>query len=87
MEIGAAGFSGVSQQQYAPQSIRSEFAEQVRSADQAARSDQAVAANEEASRVQAQRQESNEQSERAAAANVYVNAQGQKTGTIISVTA
>lgn len=89
MEIGAASFSGAAlQQQYNVQKNQSDYAEQTRVREQAPSSSEVTAASAEASRVQAARaQESNAQLDQAEEPKVFVNAQGQKTGTIISVTA
>jgi hypothetical protein len=89
MEIGASSFSGAAlQQQYNVQKNQSDYVEQTRAREQASSSSEVTTARAEASRVQAaQAQESNAQSEQAEAPKVFVNAQGQKTGTIISVTA
>ena len=89
MEIGAASFSGAAlQQQYNVQKAQSDFSEQVRPREQTSSSSVSATANAEAPRVQAaQTQESNAQAEQADAPKIFVNAQGQKTGTIISVTA
>ena len=90
MEIGAASLSGAAlQQQYNVQKAQSDdFAEQVRAREQTSSSREVATANAESSRIQAaQTQKSNARDEQAEAPKIFVNAQGQKTGTIISVTA
>jgi hypothetical protein len=89
MEISSVGTSGAAlQQQYTAAKTQSEYPEQTRVRTESVRTNEAQATNTEnveASAVQAQ--ERNDQPERTEAPKVFVNAQGQKTGTIINVTA
>lgn len=89
MEISSIATSGAAlQQQYIAAKAQSEYPEQARVREESVPANEAQSTstnNVEARAVQAR--ESNGQPERAEAPKVFVNAQGQKTGTIISVTA
>ncbi|MEW6513390.1 MAG: hypothetical protein AB1443_05260 [Pseudomonadota bacterium] len=89
MEITSVSTSGAAlQQQYTATKTQSEYPEQTRTREEPVRTNETQSTtvqNVEASAVAAQ--ERNEQPERAEAPKVFVNAQGQKTGTIINVTA
>lgn len=89
MEISSVGTSGAAlQQQYTAAKTQSEYPEQARVRTESARTNEAQAMNTENVEARAvQAQESNKQAERAEAPKVFVNAQGQKTGTIINETA
>lgn len=85
MEIGAASFSGAAlQPQYPPQNTQSDYADTARTREQTAGAREAVTA---ASVQAARTEERNVQPEQQESAKIFVNAQGQKTGSIISVTA
>jgi hypothetical protein len=89
MEISSIATSGAAlQQQYTAAKAQSEYPEQARVREESVPANEAQSTstnNVEARAVQAR--ESNGQPERAETPKVFVNAQGQKTGTIISVTA
>jgi hypothetical protein len=89
MEISSVGTSGAAlQQQFTASKTQSDLPEQVRARTEPERTNEAqstTAENVEARTVQGQ--ERNDQPERAEAPRVFVNAQGQKTGSIINVTA
>jgi hypothetical protein len=89
MEISSVGTSGVAlQQQYTAAKTPSDYPEQARARAEPERMNEAQAAPAENAEARAVRaQERNDQPERAEAPKVFVNAQGQKTGTIINVTA
>lgn len=90
MEISSIATSGAAlPQQYIAAKTQSEYPEQARVREESVPANEAQSTSTnngvEARAVQAR--ESNGQPERAEAPKVFVNAQGQKTGTIISVTA
>lgn len=89
MEISSIGSSGAAlQQQFTAVKTQSEYPDQARAREEPVRTNGAQSTSTENLEARAaQTRESNEQPERAEAPKVFVNAQGQKTGTIISTTA
>jgi hypothetical protein len=87
MEITSIG-AALQQQAMANRSAQQEYPEQTRAQDEASRPSEPQATNVETVKARAaQAPERAEQPERTEQPKTYVNAQGQKTGTIISVTA
>lgn len=82
--VGAAG-AALQQQLVTAKTPQQEYPEPTRAREEAPPPSEAQATTVE--NVQAQAQERVEQPERTEQPKTYVNAQGQKTGTIISVTA
>jgi|GEM_PF-2841676 len=89
MEISSIGSSGAAlQQQFTAAKTQSEYPDQARASEESVRTNETQSTStENVEAGAAQTQESNEQPARAEAPKVFVNAQGQKTGTIINETA
>jgi hypothetical protein len=85
--VGAAGTT-LQQQLVTAKTPQLEYPEQTRAQDEASRPSEPQATNVETVQARAaQAPERAEQPERTEQPKTYVNAQGQKTGTIINVTA
>lgn len=90
MEISSVGTTGVGLQQQlsATRSPQQEYPDQTRVREEATRSSETQPSNPQSVQASApQTPERNEQPQRSEQPKVYVNTQGQKTGSIISVTA
>lgn len=90
MEIGSVGTAGAAlQQQYAAvKTPQQEYPDQARVREEPPRASEAqTAPSENVQSSNPQPPEGAEQQRQTEAPKVFVNAQGQKTGTIISVTA
>lgn len=90
MEISSVGTTGVGlQQQLATtRSPQQEYPDQTRAREETTKSSEAQPSSTQAVQANApQTPERNEQTQRSEQPKVYVNTQGQKTGSIISVTA
>lgn len=90
MEISSVGTTGVGLQQQlaATRSPQQEYPDQTRVREEATSSSETQASNPQTVQANApQAPERNEQSQGNEQPKVYVNTQGQKTGSIINVTA